>query len=62
MLKEVSKAALAFLLLNGAHLLRNVEECLFLGECVVTDVVRQSVGQDAEAHFRVNRQRLVELC
>ena len=46
-LEEVSQSALVFLLLHGAHLLRNVEIGTLLRPLVVTDVIGQAIGQNA---------------
>ena len=53
-LQEVSQSALGVILLDGAHLLRNVELGTLLGPVVVANVVRQSIVQLADAHVRIN--------
>ncbi len=54
-LQEVCKTALALLLLDGAHALRDVEVHTMLRIVVVADVVGQATIQFADAHSRVHR-------
>ena len=56
--QEVSQTALALLLLDGAHLLGDVEEGLTFGLFIVTDVVGQSVVKMPHAHAWIHRKRL----
>ena len=53
-LEEVSQAALALLLLDGAHTLCNVEVGHMLRPLVVADVVGEAVVKLADAHILVN--------
>ena len=54
--EEVGETALRLFFLHRTYLLRDVETGAVLRQFVVTDVIRQSVGQFAVAHFLVNRQ------
>ena len=53
-LQEVSQAALALLLLDGAHALGNVEISHMLRPFVVADVIGQTIVELANAHSLVN--------
>ena len=53
--EEVCQTTLVLILLNGTHLLCNVEESTLLWPFVVTQIICQSVGQCSLAHCRVHR-------
>ncbi len=57
-LQEVGQSALVFFFQGRAYLLGYVEVGLSLGILVVTDVIGKSVGELADAHIFVDRQRL----
>ena len=57
-LQEVGQSALVFFFQGRAYLLGYVEVGLPLGILVVTDVIGKSVGELADAHIFVDRQRL----
>ncbi len=57
-LQEVGQTLLGVVLLNGAHVVFDVEIGLSLGFLVVADVVVHAVGELAVAHGRVGRHRL----
>ena len=63
-LEEVGQTLLVVLLLDGAHVVQDVEVGLPLGLFVVPDVVGQSVVEPARADLLVRRYRLhrIELC
>ena len=62
--EEVGQTLLVVLLLDGAHVVQDVEVGLPLGLFVVPDVVGQSVVEPARADLLVRRYRLhrIELC
>ena len=53
-LKEVCKATLVFILLQGAYFLRNVEVGTVLRPVVVADVVSQSIAELADPYSCVH--------
>ena len=57
MFEEVRQTALVVVFLHRTHLLRNVEVHLSFWFLVVADVVGQSVGEFADAHLFVHRER-----
>ena len=56
-LQEVSQTTLVLLLLHGTHLLRDVEVGPMLRPFIVTDVIRQPVGQMAHAYCGIQGER-----
>ena len=53
-LKEVGQTTLCFFLLDGTHLLRNVEVGAVLRPVVVTDVVSKPVVELSDTHVWID--------
>ena len=56
--EEMGKPVLVVVLKQSAYILNNVKTGTLFWLFIVPDVIGHSVGEFADAHFRVNRDRL----
>ena len=61
-LQEVSQTTLVVILIDGTHLLCNVETSYMLREIVVTNVIGQAIVEVTDSHILVNRYLWHLLC
>ena len=61
-LQEVSQTTLVVILIDGTHLLCNVETSYMLREIVVTNVIGQDIVEVTDSHILVNRYLWHLLC